>query len=174
MQAVLKGDLSSFEELMKRYEGMVLSQARRAFSSSDEAEDFAQEVFLKAYESLSTFRGEAQFSTWLYQIARNLIIKSSKKKSPIMETLVETQVASHKADIGDEILRGMREESDKRLLQMLLSRLPLVYRKPIILHYFENRPLKEISADLNVKINTLKSHISRGKELLRKWWQHET
>ncbi len=55
----------------------------------------------------------------------------------------------------------------------MIAKLPKSYQLPIILHYFENKPLKEISNELNIKLNTIKSHISRGKELIRKWWKHE-
>jgi RNA polymerase sigma-70 factor (ECF subfamily) len=160
---------------MKRYQGMVFSQARKAFETQDEAEDFTQEVFLKAYESLSTFRGEAQFSTWVYQIARNEISKYFKKKKPFLEALEETHhaTATAKMDVSSGILDRMAKEEEGNLLRSLISRLPAVYRKPIILHYFENRSLKEISDDLDIKLNTIKSHISRGKDLIRKWWHHE-
>ncbi len=159
---------------MKRYQGMVFSQAMKAFATKDEAEDFTQEVFLKAYEALSTFRGEAQFSTWLYQIARNEISKQFKKKKHDTETFEEKNLKTQGTDVSSGILEQITKEADWNLLRTLISRLPHSYRKPIILHYFENRSLKEISKDMDIKLNTIKSHISRGKELIRKWWHHET
>ncbi len=158
---------------MHRYQGMVLSQAKKAFSTIDEAEDFTQEVFLKAYESLSTFRGEAQFSTWLYQIARNQISKDLKKKKPQLEVFEETHSPKTKADVSHGFIDQIAKEEDGNLLRTLISRLPHVYRKPIVLHYFENMPLREISENMDIKLNTIKSHIARGKELIRKWWHHE-
>lgn len=157
---------------MKRYQGMVFSQASKAFVTVDEAEDFTQEIFLKAYESLSTFRGEAQFSTWLYQIARNEISRIYKKKKPLTESLDESHITSVSLKAAG-VFDHLAKEEEGNLLRSLISRLPLVYRKPIILHFFENRSLKEISEDLDIKINTLKSHISRGKDLIRKCWKHE-
>jgi RNA polymerase sigma-70 factor, ECF subfamily len=158
---------------MSRYEGMIEAQARKAFPNTEEAEDFKQDVFLKAYESLSLFRGEAQFSTWLYQIARFQLIRFWKqKKIPVTtwdQTLEETTPDSS-IPLFSETLE---KEEDHRLLKQLIAKLPLVYRKPILLHYFENRPLREISDNLNIKIGTIKSHISRGKDLIRKWWIHE-
>ena len=152
---------------------MVFSQALKAFDTKDEAEDFTQEVFLKAYESLSTFRGEAQFSTWIYQIARNEISKHFKKRKLPLETLEESHAIKSKTDLSSGFLEQIAKEEDGNLLRSLISRLPAVYRKPIILHYFENMSLKEISDDMDIKLNTIKSHISRGKDLIRKWWHHE-
>lgn len=159
---------------MKRYQGMVFSQARKAFPTKDEAEDFTQEVFLKAYESLSTFRGQAQFSTWIYQIARNEISRHFKNKKPDHATLEDTHGTKSKTDVSQGFIDQLVKEEDGNLLRSLISRLPAVYRKPIILHYFENMSLKEISSDMDIKLNTIKSHIARGKELIRKWWHHET
>nr|WP_265397084.1 sigma-70 family RNA polymerase sigma factor [Leptospira levettii] len=172
MQFVLRGDVSQFEVLMKRYQGMVFSQARKAFLSEEEAEDFTQEVFLKAYESLSQFRGEAQFSTWLFQIAKFRLTKVNKKKSHLITDWTEdvSTVADKSKPSVAEILD---KEETHHTLHSLIAKLPKSYQLPIHLHYFENKPLKEIANDLNIKLNTIKSHISRGKELLRKWWSHE-
>ncbi|TGL86832.1 sigma-70 family RNA polymerase sigma factor [Leptospira congkakensis] len=157
---------------MKRYQGMVFSQAKKAFLTEEEAEDFTQEVFLKAYESLSQFRGESQFSTWLYQIARFRLTKVFKKKKlPITDWKEDISfVADHSKPSVVEILD---KEETSHNLRSLIARLPKSYQMPILLHYFENKPLKEIAADLNIKMGTIKSHISRGKDLLRKWWSHE-
>ncbi|WP_280525996.1 RNA polymerase sigma factor [Leptospira jelokensis] len=164
--------MSQFEVLMKRYEGMVYSQARKAFLTKEEAEDFTQDVFLKAYESLSQFRGEAQFSTWLFQIAKFHITKVNKKKSHIQADWTE-DVATVPDNSKPSTVEVLDKEETHHILHSLIAKLPKSYQLPIRLHYFENKPLKEIANDLNIKLGTIKSHISRGKELLRKWWSHE-
>ncbi len=174
VQAVLAGNIEAFDKLMSRYEGMIEAQSRKAFPNSDEAEDFQQEVFLKAYESLSLFRGEAQFSTWLYQIARFQLIRHWKRKKVDMTTW-DKELEETTADLSAiEISVSLEKEEDHKLLKKLIAKLPLMYRKPILLHYFENKPLKEISNSLNIKLGTIKSNISRGKDLIRKWWIDET
>nr|WP_265390694.1 sigma-70 family RNA polymerase sigma factor [Leptospira kanakyensis] len=164
--------MSQFEVLMKRYQGMVFSQAKKAFLTDEEAEDFTQEVFLKTYESLSQFRGESQFSTWLFQIARFRLTKVFKKKKlPITDWKEDiSSVADHSKPSVVDILD---KEETSHNLRSLIAKLPKSYQMPILLHYFENKPLKEIASDLNIKLGTIKSHISRGKDLIRKWWSHE-
>lgn len=157
---------------MKRYQGMVYSQARKAFLSEEEAEDFTQEVFIKAYESLSLFRGEAQFSTWLFQIAKFRLTKVNKKKTHLITDWTD-DVTTLADNSKPSLVDVLDKEETHDILHSLIAKLPKSYQLPILLHYFENKPLKEISNDLNIKINTIKSHISRGKELLRKWWSHE-
>nr|WP_265369364.1 sigma-70 family RNA polymerase sigma factor [Leptospira meyeri] len=164
--------MSQFEVLMKRYQGMVYSQAKKAFLTNEEAEDFTQEVFLQSYESLSKFRGESQFSTWLFQIARFRLTKVYKKKKlPLTDWQEDISfVADEK---GTSVVEILDKEETSHTLRSLISKLPKSYQMPILLHYFENKPLKEIASDLNIKLGTIKSHISRGKDLLRKWWSHE-
>ncbi|TGL51611.1 sigma-70 family RNA polymerase sigma factor [Leptospira kemamanensis] len=157
---------------MKRYQGMLYSQARRAFLSEEEAEDFTQEIFLKAYESLSQFRGEAQFSTWLFQIAKFRLTKVNKKKTHLLTDWSE-DVTTVPDQSNPSVVEMLDKEETHLTLHSLIAKLPKSYQLPIRLHYFENKPLKEIANDLNIKLNTIKSHISRGKDLLRKWWSHE-
>lgn len=157
---------------MKRYQGMVHSQARKAFLSEEEAEDFTQEVFLRAYESLSQFRGEAQFSTWIFQIAKFRLTKVNRKKSDLF-TDWSDDVTTVPDKSNPSVVEMLDKEETHLTLHSLIAKLPKSYQLPIRLHYFENKPLKEIANDLNIKLNTIKSHISRGKDLLRKWWSHE-
>lgn len=151
---------------------MVFHQAKKAFKTQEEAEDFTQEVFLKAYESLSTFRGEAQFSTWIFQIAKFKLSKEFRKKKLDLQSIGPTNLEIPEPK-PVSIVEEIHKHETQNILRGLIAKLPKSYQMPIILHYFENKPLKEISTDLNIKLNTIKSHISRGKDLIRKWWKHE-
>jgi RNA polymerase sigma-70 factor (ECF subfamily) len=159
---------------MEKYQGMVFSQCLKFFRSQEEAEDLSQEIFLKAFESLSTFKGESQFSTWLYKLAQNLILSKNRKKSIKVESVADYS----KIDTADNIdsnhveTESLRKEYTLKM-QKLLSMLPANYKQPIILYYFENMSYREIADRLNLKINTLKSHILRGKEILKNWLQNE-
>ncbi|EPG64994.1 RNA polymerase sigma factor [Leptospira wolffii] len=173
IQKVLAGDFESFEQLVLRYESMVYSQAKKAFRNESEAEDFTQDIFLKAFEGLSTFKGRSKFSTWVFSIARNEIIRKYRKDHPEIDMPIDS-ISSDVASTGSssqesEVLE--RETTDK--IRSLVEKLPELYRKPISLHYFENMSYKDISENLNLKMNTLKSYIFRGKEILREWLKKE-
>ncbi|TGK62059.1 RNA polymerase sigma factor [Leptospira wolffii] len=173
IQKVLAGDFESFEQLVLRYESMVYSQAKKAFRNESEAEDFTQDIFLKAFEGLSTFKGRSKFSTWVFSIARNEIIRKYRKDHPEIDMPIDG-ISSDVASAGSssqesEVLE--RETTDK--IRSLVEKLPELYRKPISLHYFENMSYKDISENLNLKMNTLKSYIFRGKEILREWLKKE-
>ncbi|MFA4794950.1 RNA polymerase sigma factor [Leptospira kirschneri] len=177
IQKVLHGDFNSFELLMNRYQGLVYSQAIKAFRNETEAEDFTQDIFLKAFESLSTFQGKSQFSTWLFVIARNEIIRKYRKEHPEISGLDALILAENEKEKQSEIYseqesKFLKEENSEKI-RNLVARLPELYRKPITLHYFENMSYKEISKKLNLKMNTLKSYIFRGKEIMKDWLNNE-
>ncbi|AVV50317.1 MULTISPECIES: RNA polymerase sigma factor [Leptospira] len=177
IQKVLHGDFDSFETLMNRYQGLIYSQAIKAFRNETEAEDFTQDIFLKAFESLSTFQGRSQFSTWLFVIARNEIIRRYRREHPEISGLDTLLLAENEKEKKNEIsseqeTKLLKQEISEKI-RSLVESLPELYRKPIILHYFENMSYKEISKKLNLKMNTLKSYIFRGKEIMRDWLNKE-
>ncbi|MDV6234206.1 RNA polymerase sigma factor [Leptospira ellisii] len=177
IQKVLHGDFNSFEQLMNRYQGLVYSQAIKAFRNETEAEDFTQDIFLKAFESLSTFQGRSQFSTWLFTIARNEIIRRYRREHPEISGLDALLLAENekekKSEMSSEQENKILKQESSEKIRDLVENLPELYRKPIALHYFENMSYKEISKKLNLKMNTLKSYIFRGKEIMRDWLNRE-
>lgn len=161
---------------MDRYNPLIENLGNKFIEDPDEREDFVQDVFIQAYQSLSQFRGEAQFSTWLYQIGRNLLKKRSKLHKPVvriddhhlfdfltLSPLQKWKEVKKQATHDSALLR----EELKSKVQNLVASLPPKYKIPIVLFYFENLSYKEISVKLNLKINTLKSTIFRGKEILK-------
>ncbi|TGK06970.1 sigma-70 family RNA polymerase sigma factor [Leptospira semungkisensis] len=173
IQRVLIGDFDAFEELVLNYEAMVYSQAKKAFRNESEAEDFTQDVFLKAFEGLSTFKGKSKFSTWLFSIARNEIIRRYRKEHPEVDTSIEGLSSGQTGEGFSSQESELLEKETSEKIRSLVDRLPELYRKPISLHYFENMSYKDISENLNLKMNTLKSYIFRGKEILRDWLKKE-
>ncbi|ABJ80213.1 sigma-70 family RNA polymerase sigma factor [Leptospira borgpetersenii serovar Hardjo-bovis] len=177
IQKVLHGDFNSFEILMNRYQGLIYSQVIKAFRNETEAEDFTQDIFLKAFESLSTFQGRSQFSTWLFVIARNEIIRRYRREHPEISgldtlLLTESEVEKKNETSSEQETKLLKQEISEKI-RSLVESLPELYRKPIMLHYFENMSYKEISQKLNLKMNTLKSYIFRGKEIMRDWLNKE-
>ena len=151
---------------------MLRSLCKNYQLSLEETEDSLQEIFLKAFESLSQFRGESEFSTYLYSIARNYLSKPKNyMEIPSGDfSFIDTLVSSAKSKwkkwkLGVDHEFEHFELSEK--IKEMISNLPSIYKKPIHLYYFENFSYQEISEILNIKINTLKSQILRGKEILK-------
>lgn len=176
IQSILQGNYSNFEFLVDKYTNLIYSQAIKYTQNQDEAEDITQDVLLIVFESLSTFRGESQFSTWLYTITKNELIKRYKKKKNFhIETHENlTQIEKLKRwseNISPEV--QLLKEEMVHTIQNLVAKLPHSYKKPLTLYYFEGLSYREIADKMNLKINTLKSNIYRGKEIIKKWIQND-
>lgn len=158
---------------MEKHENLVASIGIKFSTDQDELEDFIQEVFIQSYQSLSQFRGESQFSTWLYQIARNHAVKFFKNQNSIQindhNTFDQLKLSSEVRERTESSSQETQLFKDEiqNTIRNLVSKLPSQYKKPIVMFYFDNKSYKEISEKLNLKINTLKSTIFRGKEILK-------
>ncbi len=163
VREVLSGDSSAFAELMSLYKKRVESLGMSFFKNAADAEDFAQDIFLKAYTKLDSFRGESLFSTWLTRMAYNTAINSVNRRAEYVS-------------IADENLlpdNGLTpEEKELRLLTMetvreSLKELPEKYKIVLDLYFFYDNSYAEISEITALAENTVKSHIFRAKKLLR-------
>lgn len=148
---------------------MIYSLGMRLFRNQEDAGDFTQEVFLRAYTNLHRFEGRSKASTWLYSLAMNLGLNRIRKEKRVREDSVDpvdmdrragVEIDPHAFDDASDIELETRVRSE-------LDKLPETYRIPLLLHYFEKLPYAEIAEKLGLKEGTLKSLIHRGKILLR-------
>ncbi|MFK3937537.1 RNA polymerase sigma factor SigW [Alkalihalobacillus sp. NPDC078783] len=171
---VKKGDTESFGELVELFKDKVYQVAYRMVGHPQEAQDVAQEAFLRAYTNLDKFDMDRKFSTWLFRIATNVAIDRLRKKKPdfYLEDKVkgtegltyESQLAADQELPEDQVVNLEMQE----WIQSEINQLPLKYRSAVILKYIEDLSLKEISEILDMPISTVKTRIHRGREALRK------
>jgi len=175
IQSILSGDTAKYGALMQKYEGFLTRLGKSYIQDEDELDDFIQEVFVQVYQSLSGFRGESRLSTWIYRIARNQLTHSARLPRNIQVdhpgSFDFLPVQSQMQEQKDPEVSIHHEELAKKVRD-LVSRLPQKYKLPIVLYYFQNLSYREISEKLNLKLNTLKSYIHRGRELLKEFF-HE-
>jgi RNA polymerase sigma-70 factor (ECF subfamily) len=173
----LEGDAESFRLLVDRYRNPLFRLAYRLTKSRDDAEDLAQEAFVRAYENLVRFDQERNFFTWLYTICMNLTINKLKKKNDRYHDAdwqgQEESIASSTLGQG-ELSRELNESEQridgkdkKKVLDQILQKIPDEYRAVIILRYQEELSYQEISEVLNISINLAKVRVHRGLEKLR-------
>ncbi len=162
IQRILAGDLESFRLLVRRYEGPVFCLVRNLVRDLQESEDLAQEIFLAAYRNLAVYDPRrASFSTWLYTIARNKCWHALQKKRPLMLAELPEQTDDSTPDAS-----AVQEELFQRL-DAALDELPLEQRTAFVLAEIQGLSLEEISRIEGVKVGTIKSRLSRGREKLR-------
>jgi RNA polymerase sigma-70 factor (ECF subfamily) len=161
------GDEQAFAELVHRYRDRVfrlaLSILGQAFAG--DAEEVAQDVFLRVHRGLVTFRGESQFGTWLYRIAFNQAVNLKARvryRAPHLgENVLAAMPASNRHPVDH-----LHDEQRQRALLESIDELPDVYQSALRLHYWMDTSVTDIAAMLGVPANTIKSYLHRARKLL--------
>ena len=160
---------------MRQYQNMVFSTAMRLLAKPQDAEDIAQEVFLKAYERFGELRTSPTAGGWLKTVATNLSLNHlSRYRSrwSFFSDLVRGGGDDEPTEIefaGPETLEADVDRSDRhQLVEQALQKLPAAQRVPLVLYHLEGLRYEEIAAKLNVSLGKVKTDIFRGREALRK------
>jgi len=167
------GDVRAFEELVKKYEGKVYGLASRMLAFSEDANDAAQEAFIKAYRSLKNFRGDAKFSTWLYRITNNVCLdyirKNSRRELPLeIEGDPEEGGARAPDIVSDVNVEKLAEDGEFRaLVQRAINKLPEQHRTMVLMRDVQGLGYTEISEMLGLPEGTVKSRINRARGRLK-------
>ena len=152
-------------EIMNKYGQEILQLVYSYVKNKEVAEDLTQDIFIKCYKSLHTYKGKSKLRTWLWRIAINQCkdyIKSWYNKKVIVTENEYTIV--QKESVEQTVIQN---DEDHRLASAVMN-LPIKYREVIYLFYFEEFPIKDIAMVLEVKENTIKTRLRRAKELLKK------
>ena len=172
VRKVLGGDANAFETLVLEYEKNVYTIALRMTGNSEDAADMTQEAFIKAYNSLQSFRGDSKFSVWLYRIVSNVCLDflRSKNRRPTVSLSVEDDDGEDtQLDVADEsqspellLDRKLTRESVRRGLDSL----PPDYRQILLLREIQGLSYDEIAQALGLEVGTVKSRIFRARKRL--------
>jgi RNA polymerase sigma-70 factor (ECF subfamily) len=161
---VLAGDTAAFEGIVRRWQSRLINLAWRFCHERTQAEDMAQDAFVKAFRALNTFRGESAFSTWLTAIAINSYRTALRDREPAGVSLDFIKAAGTEPDT----LAGLQERERDSAVRQAVLKLPPRYRDALVLYYFEEMNLTETARVLGIPEGTLKAQLHRGRELLRR------
>ena len=159
---ILSGQKELFRLLVKRHERTVFGMGMSFFRNSEDASDFAQDVFLKVFRNLSRFEGRSRFSTWLYKIAYNTAINAAARRKDY-HSLVEDEIIPDNDTPERKLFRGFARDA---VLEAITG-LPERFRICVDLFFFYDRSYQEIEVITGFPLNTIKSHVFRAKKLLR-------
>jgi RNA polymerase sigma-70 factor (ECF subfamily) len=167
---VLAGDTAAFEGIVTRWQSRLINLAWRFCHDRTEAEDMAQDAFVKAFRALRTFRGESAFSTWLTAIAINSYRTALRDREPAAVSLdfSHSTRSTRSGQAADDTLAGLQERERDSAVRQAVLRLPPRYRDALVLYYFEEMNLTETARVLGIPEGTLKAQLHRGRELLRR------
>ena len=163
VERYLAGDMTAFDELMIRYERQIFRVCYRFVNNRDDAMDLAQEVFIKAFEHLSTFRRESSMKTWLYRIAMNHCINHVKKNAREFVEITES-VGSTRASVHSD----MEEREQREQFRLLVKRLPPKQKAILEMRIHEQLSYEEIATMSGRSISTIKASVFFALEKLRK------
>lgn len=174
VQRARNGEMSAFRELVEQYKKKIYYLSLDLTGNHHDAEDLSQEVFIKAYRSLKSFRGDAKFNSWLYRIAVNTCISQKRKKSVSAMTLqddFESESASQNFGPGGTTHNperhaeaGLMQQHIENALQQLTPR----ERSIFVLRHYNDLPLKEIAHILKISEGAVKSMLFRAIQRLQK------
>jgi RNA polymerase sigma-70 factor (ECF subfamily) len=164
VRRVLDGDESAFEAIVRRWQHPLVNLAYRYCRDRGRAEEMAQDVFVKVYRALGTFRAGSAFSTWLFAIAANTYRSHLRRFAPPMISLDGiAEVATPGA--GHDLL----EDGDRReLVRRAVGSLPARYREAMILFYFLEMDVDAAAGALGLPAGTLKARLHRGRGMLKR------
>ncbi len=168
----LKGEINAFSTLVERYQAFVYTIAYRVVKNKEIAEEVAQDSFVKAYESLNTYREEAKFSTWLYTIVyrKSLDIIKAGKKKMIFESLGEIQ--ENKISFIDNALYQLQVKERKKVISDSIMKLQEDEAIIITLYYFEEKNIREIAAIIDLTLDNVKIKLYRSRKKLYSILKH--
>lgn len=168
------GDQDAFGQLVLTHQNKVYTLCVHLLGSREEAEDLAQEAFLKAWRSLDGFHGESSFATWMHRLTTNLCLDHLRKQTRRQSVSVVISLddeeaplpepAGHSSDPQEELERAERNRALKRGVEAL----PEHYRRPLVMREVGGMSYQEIADGLGLDLGTVKSRIARAREALRK------
>lgn len=171
IEKVLGGDANAFEELVLRYEKTVYNLALRMVGDRDDAFDMTQEAFIKAYGSLSSFRGDSKFSVWIYRITTNVcldFLRSKSRKQQVSLTVsdddedAQLDIPDPSSDPEQQLIKKISMQS----VEEGLKTLPDKQRQILVMRELGGMSYAEIGAALSLEEGTVKSRIFRARKRL--------
>ncbi len=174
VQAAKAGEISAFEELVKRYDRNVFRIAQHITQNREDAEDVVQDAFLKAYENLEQFQGQSKFYTWLVRIAVNEALMKLRRRRPERTVSLDQEVVTEEDSIPREVAdwspnpEQLYTQSELRdILTKTIQGLPASFRTVFVLRDVEGLSTEETAEALDLSIPAVKSRLLRARLQLR-------
>jgi RNA polymerase sigma-70 factor (ECF subfamily) len=170
VQRSRRGDVAAFDTLVRRYEKQVYSLAYRLVGSYDDASDIAQVAFVRAWNKLHGFRGDASFPTWLFRIVTNAFLDTRKRARPRPQCSLEEVLALEESDVtrqfedaGPSLQDRAEAREQRELLEQAIADLPEAQRTLVVLYHLQECSYEQIAEILELPMGTVKSRLNRAR-----------
>ena len=169
-----RGDLGAFNDLVRKYEKQVYNFAYRLTGNYDDANDVAQDAFLRVFNAIGTFRGDSSFSTWLFRITTNVFLDERKKAKSHPQTSLDEYMELGESSVARQIEdpspspEAVLEESERaQILLQAVGALPEYQRAMVTLYHTQQKSYEEIAEIMDLPIGTVKSRLNRARLALK-------
>ncbi len=167
VRRVQQGDTDSFEVLVRRHQKAIFNLVYRLLGNYDEAAEVAQEVFLSAFKSIHQFRGEANFSTWLYRIGLNHASTRRKSLNSTQQHNIPLDGTEVIADGAVDPAKNFEHKEIQQRVQQALNSLDTEDARIILLRDLQDVPYEDVAEMLDIPVGTVKSRLHRARQALR-------
>ena len=163
IRAAGNGDSRAFAKLVSKYERRLRFLGMRFFKNDTDCDDFVQEVFIKVFTGLHSFKGDSQFSTWLMRIAYNTAVNTINRRKEYLSFPENYEILDTTTDPEEKHLREMTAQ----VIRESISELPEKFSMCLIFYFYYDMSYNEISILTDLPVNTIKSHVFRAKKILK-------
>jgi RNA polymerase sigma-70 factor (ECF subfamily) len=164
IQRIKRGEYELFDRVILEYQNPLFAFLYRMVRDADDARDLCQDTFFKAYKYIRSFKEEAKFSTWLFRIGYRLALNLIKRRKKHEESLKHVDFGEE----GEDSVQKLESKEIGLIVGRILDEIHTNYRVALHLFYKEEKTYNEIAKIMKIPENTVKSHIFRGKEAIRK------
>lgn len=166
IQEIKEGNYLLYEEIVIAYQNKLMAFICRIVKDEDDAKDLCQDTFFKAYRSIKSFRGRSKFSTWLFRIGYHNALNFIKKKG--RELRESDSLPPFQPHVLTHPAREIEMQEMNKMVHSIMETIPAPHGAALHLYFKEGLDYKEIAEVMAVPINTVKSHIHRGKQIIRR------
>jgi RNA polymerase sigma factor (sigma-70 family) len=162
IERILRGEVLAFRELVERHKDYAFTVSLRILNNREEAEEAAQDAFVRAYNALATFNRDAKFSTWLYRIVVNCALTVQQKRKMKTEDLENAKILRGGTDASD----ALKQKEQRHFIERALKLLSPDDVTMITLFYLKENSLEEIAESIGIETNTVKVKLHRARKRL--------
>jgi RNA polymerase sigma-70 factor (ECF subfamily) len=164
IEAVRKGNAQAFSVLVEKYQKLVYTLALKLLKKPEDAEEMAQDTFVKAFQKLDSYEGKSKFSTWLYSITYNACVSELRKRRIEFKSLDDTRITEQDEMKMHDYYREVKKEDQERYLNLALEKLPEDDQVLVTLYYYESQSMDEISMITGLTVSNIKVKIHRARK----------
>ena len=165
---ILEGDKSACRIIIDKYKNFVFNLAFRIVNNKEDAEEVAQDSFIKAFKYLESFNRKSKFSTWLYRITFNTAVSKTRKKKVEKNSINEVPEALLPIESFEKTFNYLKNEQQKRYINIILGKLNAKERGLVTMYYLEEMPMEEIADSSGLSKSNVKVKIHRARQKLYK------